>query len=227
LEGKGEFAVPTLEGKREPGVSTPEAIRGAHGKESDAISVTVGIKLRRGAAVADLIKVFETTPQTFDPGVRSNLAEVRKMSPAVDGGDQGGAGEAPTHPKSIGGSAIVPMRPGCKLMFVEEQVEEDINWDGEAMEGSNVGPEAHIGGDIDSEDEARVEFEDEEEGVQAEPEGWQMFARYYSPKAMNINVIQPHFMDVWRIRGTMTFSPLKMCEKRNRGTPSSNYDATL
>jgi hypothetical protein len=131
------------------------------------------------------------------------------MSPAVDGGDQGGAGEAPTHPKSIGGSAIVPMRSGRKLMFVEEQVEEDSNWDGEAMEGSNVGPEAHIGGDIDSEDEARVEFEDEEEGAQAEPEGWRMFARYYSPKAMNINVIQLHFMDVWRIRGTMTFSPLK------------------
>jgi hypothetical protein len=169
LEGKGEFAVPTLEGKREPGVYTPEAIRGAHGKEFDAISVTVGIKQRRGAAVADLIKVFESTPQTFDPGVRSNLAEVRKMSPVVDGGDQGGAGEAPTHPKSIGGSAIVPMRSGHKLMFVEEQVEEDSNWDGEAMEGSNVGPEAHIGGEVDSEDEARVEFEDEEEGVQDEP----------------------------------------------------------
>jgi hypothetical protein len=59
---------------------------------------------------------------------------------------------------------------------VEEQAEEDNNWDGEAMEGSNVGPEAHIGGEIDSDDEARVEFEDEEEGAQAEPEGWRMFA---------------------------------------------------
>jgi hypothetical protein len=173
-----------------------EDVRGAHDKESDGISSTAGIKRRWGAAIADLIKIFEPMPQTFDPGVRSNLAEVRKMSPAIDGGDQGGAGEAPTHPKSTDESAIVSMRPGHTLMFVEEQAEEDSNWDGEAMEGSNVGPEAHIGGEIDSHDKAHVEFKDKEEGAQAEPEGWQMFARYYSPKAMNINMIQPHFMDV-------------------------------
>jgi hypothetical protein len=181
MEVMQESAAPTLEGNRESGAPTPEAVRGAHGKETERISKTAGIKRRRGTAVADLIKIFEPTPQTFDPGVRSNPAEVRKMSPAIDGGDQGGAGEAPTHPKSTDGNAIVPRRPGRTLMFVEEQAEEDSNWDG---------------GEIESEDEARVEFEDEEEGVQAEPEGWRMFARYYSPKAMNINVIQPHFMDV-------------------------------
>jgi hypothetical protein len=81
-------------------------------------------------------------------------------------------------------------------MFVEEQATEDSNWDGEATEGSNVGPEAYVGGEIESDDEAHVELEYEEEGAQPEPEGWRLFARYYSVKPVNFNVIQPHFMDV-------------------------------
>jgi hypothetical protein len=146
--------------------------------------------------VSDLIKLFDPSPQDFDPEANSVRDPLCKMPSAVDGGDHGGAGEAPTHPKSMNGGAIVPARQGKTLMFVEEQATEDSNWDGEAMEGSNVGPEAYVGGEIESDDEAYVELEDEEEGVQPDPECWRLFARYYSVKPVNFNVIQPHFMDV-------------------------------
>lgn len=44
----------------------------------------------------------------FEPaGSSQNQAQLPSMSSAGDGGDQGGTGEGPTHPKSSGSGAIV------------------------------------------------------------------------------------------------------------------------
>jgi hypothetical protein len=84
-----------------------------------------------------------------------------------------------------------------------------INWEGEASGVKNAGPEERLSGMEDLGDEFCMEEEEEEEEPPAKPTIWRMVVRYYSLKAVNYNLIHTHFSEVWRIRGKMSFKPLK------------------
>jgi hypothetical protein len=85
----------------------------------------------------------------------------------------------------------------------------DNNWEGVSADEKNVEPEARISGVVDLDDEFCMEEEPDEEVPPATPKVWRMLARYYTLKAANFFLIHKHFSEVWRIRGKMTFKPLK------------------
>jgi hypothetical protein len=107
------------------------------------------------------------------------------------------------------GSRIALGQADRPLAIVVAEENRDSNWSGAAAEEGNIGPEAQIGGEGVLEDEFCMEEEEEAEPEPARPKVWRMFARYYSMKAVNIDTIHTHFLEVWRIRAKMTFTPLK------------------
>jgi hypothetical protein len=131
------------------------------------------------------------------------------MSLLGGGGDHGGTGEVPTHPKPPAGDKIVLAGMERCLAIMGREEDLDNNWDGAPTEGKNAGPEARLAGGIDLEDEFCMEEEAEVDVPPARPKVWRMLARYYSLKPANFNLIHTHFSEVWRIRGKMIFKPLK------------------
>lgn len=95
----------------------------------------------------------------FDPEATSAAtARSPSMSSAGDGGEKGGADEAPTHPKSFGGDAMVPARGSGGQIEPAEEFDHTSNWDERESVGLD-GPEVSIGGEVNLDDDVVVEEE--------------------------------------------------------------------
>ncbi|CAM0905055.1 unnamed protein product [Alopecurus aequalis] len=121
------------------------------------------------------------------------------MSLVSGGGEYGGAGEASTHTKPPARNAIVLARKERQVVIEEVPEEDDSNWDRAEEDGTNVGPEVRITGEVDLDDDICVDEPDEEEGtpVAGEIKVWRLLARYYSIKTVLDSIqIWVRFYDV-------------------------------
>jgi hypothetical protein len=87
-------------------------VRPPFGWGSNEVPARGGIK---GDLVAKKIqyekkKTYENPLCGHDPGVDPSFARFRVMDPARNGGNQGGSGEAPTHPMFLVGTTYVSLR---------------------------------------------------------------------------------------------------------------------
>jgi hypothetical protein len=124
------------------------------------------------------------------------------------GGEQGGAVEAPAHPKLlVGGAAGLSHGQGRRETRNQDH-REFSNWQGADEEGLE-GLEGFLEGEIDMEDDDPIELEPVEEEVQPAAVGrWQMMARYINLKKPDIDDMSTHFSDVWRLRTGVNFALL-------------------
>ncbi|KAM0902344.1 hypothetical protein ACQ4PT_019381 [Festuca glaucescens] len=183
--------------------------RVAHEGESDRIRKGADKKLPRGRRVSHLIQVFDKQTTIYDPGANPHPFPAQTMALIGGGGDYGGTAEDPTHPKPSTRATTVLDNAERRLAIMEATIGTENNWDGEASGEKNAGPEARLSGMADLGDEFCMEEEEEEEELPAKPKLCRMVARYYSLKTANYNLIHKHFSEVWRIRGKMSFKPLK------------------
>ncbi|KAE8809896.1 hypothetical protein D1007_13494 [Hordeum vulgare] len=109
---------------------------------------------------------------------------------AGGGGDHGGTGEVPTHPKPPREGAIVTSGARRTHDLGQRKVEEENNnWDARRAGGGLTGPaEAHLGGEVIMDDVAfvAVDFEDEEEEV-AETERWKLLGQPRACRGMSFS----------------------------------------
>jgi hypothetical protein len=97
-----------------------------------------------------------------DPGRNQFQSRSRLMASVSNKGDQGGADEAPTHPKLLaGGLAVYARRRGRSATAVCEAPESG-NWQVAARDGLESLDEL-LEGEVDMEDDDVIEFEPEEE----------------------------------------------------------------
>ncbi|KAM0925681.1 hypothetical protein ACQ4PT_004036 [Festuca glaucescens] len=195
------------------GSSTSSAGRspccGRHEGALDQIGKEAYKSLGRGERVSNLIKIFDNQTTIYDLGADPTSVPAQAMALIGGGGDYGGTGEDPAHPKPLMGVEAVHAREERYLATMGADEAIDSNWDGATTAGKNVGPEARIFDMEDLEDEFCMEEEEEEAAPPAAPVVWRMMARYYLLKAANFTLIHKHFSEVWRIRGKMIFKPLK------------------
>jgi hypothetical protein len=129
------------------------------------------------------------------------------------GGDQGGFAKKPTHPKLLGGSLLMA-RPQLRAILDKDMGPmDDGNWDDsmeeEDMPGFQSGPEAHIGGVVDMEDDVYLEFDEEEEAqvTPKEPNMWKLLARYAANFKPNTHSMFRKFSEeVWQLRTSIRYS---------------------
>ncbi|KAK1626172.1 hypothetical protein QYE76_000487 [Lolium multiflorum] len=183
--------------------------RGRQEGDPDWFEKGRGIKQNGGGRVSKLIQIFGNQSATYDPGAQMSSVPANKMVLTGGGGDQGGTGEGPTHPKPAVGTVAALGQPDARLAIMCADEALEGNWDGEQAEGKNAGPEARLAGDTTVDDEFCMEEDDDEETPVVAPTMWRMLARYYSIKAANYTLIHKHFTEVWRVRGKMIFKPLK------------------
>ncbi|KAM0857600.1 hypothetical protein ACQ4PT_048371 [Festuca glaucescens] len=150
--------------------------------------------------------IFFTNP-LFDPG--SESAPVSTMASARGGGEQGGSGEDPTHPKPFSGRAL--LLEGNPVGSADRYVVEEIsssNWHPPAMEGLGGDEEDLLVGEVDMEDDAFVEEEPDEAPVPP-PVPWRLIARYVGQISPSAETLKTHFTKVWMLRKGATFAPIK------------------
>jgi hypothetical protein len=134
------------------------------------------------------------------------------MAPPSGGGDQGGLGERPAHPKPFGGVSVDLGLRRSATRDADGLLEEDGNWDdGRARDAMGLpqGPETHIGGIVDMEDDVFLEFDEEEEveKVPSEPTSWKLLARYMANFKPNTKAMFTRFTEeVWRLRSGIRYS---------------------
>ncbi|KAK1609194.1 hypothetical protein QYE76_032867 [Lolium multiflorum] len=131
------------------------------------------------------------------------------MDPACNGGDQGGADEAPTRPKLFAGDLSVPARGrGSKTVcgFVQP---EDSNWHSAVPEGL-ADVEELLEGEVDMEDEDVIELEPEEDEEPATEASrrWRLVGRYLSVRKPDFEDMTDHFNGVWHLRTGVNFAPM-------------------
>lgn len=156
-------------------------------------------------------KVFETPLFDPDPGIDQPLPRIRAMSSTGDGGDQGGTGEVPAHPKLPGGGALVLARQRRIGREGATRREAASNWHGDTQEGL-AGPEIDLEGEADMDDDAFLELDPEEEEVRAPaapPSPWCLLARYVNQRRPNTEDLTDHFHAVWQIRSGLNFAPIR------------------
>ncbi|KAM0887680.1 hypothetical protein ACQ4PT_028857 [Festuca glaucescens] len=175
-------------------------------ESSDWIGKRRDIKLPQGRRVSNLIKIFDNQSAIYNPGANFVSVSAVSMSLIGSGGDHGGTGEDPTHPKPSTGAILAVKQTEQCLAIMSAADDLESNWGGAAMKEKNSGPETMISGETNLDDEFCMEEEAEEEAPPVTPT---VLARYYLLKAANFNLIHKHFTEVWRIRGKMIFKPLK------------------
>lgn len=135
----------------------------------------------------------------------------RSQSVTGGGGDHGGTGEVPAHPKPSGGGMLVPAREAPPEFGVEEETPLAGNWDAKDSEdGLPEAVDSQLGGEVDVDDVAfvAVDFsDDEEEEVPASPL-WRLMGLYRSQKKPSAKTLSDHFEGVWRLRTEVEFKPM-------------------
>ncbi|KAM0890670.1 hypothetical protein ACQ4PT_026884 [Festuca glaucescens] len=132
------------------------------------------------------------------------------MASSNDGGDYGGSGEDPTHPKSLGRRPLLlKERPVDDDRFEVEELSSS-NWHAPKLEGLGADEEDLRGGEVDMEDDAFVDEDPEEEQEQVPaPVPWRLLARYLGPISPSAETLKNHFKKVWRLRTGVKFAPIK------------------
>lgn len=135
-------------------------------------------------------------------------------APPDGGRDYGGFGENPARPKPNGGGPTVPLLHWKAELSQEHPEGSDGNWndggDAEEEPGLRQGTEKQIGGTVNMEDDVYLEFDEEEEEVQAAlsaPSSWKMLARYMTNFKPSAKSMFDYFADeVWHLRTGVKYS---------------------
>jgi hypothetical protein len=144
----------------------------------------------------------------YDPGSERNSARVQSMASAGNGGEKGGAGEAPTHPKLPVEDAAVPRRGQGSRAAIGYEIPESSNWHTEKGVGLE-GIDELLEGEVDMEDDVVVELEpEEEEPPPAAVQRWGLMGRYIRQRRPDLDDMTIHFSKVWRLRTGVNFAPL-------------------
>jgi hypothetical protein len=134
------------------------------------------------------------------------------MAPPRGWGEQGGLGERPTRPKLLGGPSAGPLPWRPALLEPRNKEVDDGNWDaGDGMDepGFRRGAELRADGTVNMDDEAYLEFEEEEEvkPVPGEQKTWDLLARYMASFKPNTTAMFNRFIDeVWHPRAGIEYS---------------------
>ncbi|KAM0888242.1 hypothetical protein ACQ4PT_028466 [Festuca glaucescens] len=137
------------------------------------------------------------------------------MAPPSSGGEQGDPGEGSTRPKLLGGGRHVELFRRREEPYGDEFEASDGNWDdrrtAEEETGLHAGPETHIGGDIDMEDDVYLELDEEEVPEVAAPRTvWKLLGRYmaqFKPSARDMFVYFDK--EVWHLRIGIKYTELQ------------------
>ncbi|KAM0905927.1 hypothetical protein ACQ4PT_016955 [Festuca glaucescens] len=211
IHGNREFE--SREESRLVSARSPEAIRTIYSDREEARSNLeghirdgqTGVRFQPSAVIVNPLFAH-------DPGPNRNLAHVYSMASAGNGGEKGGAGEAPTHPK-LPAEDVIALRRGqatgaASRAVTKYEVQENSNWHTERGEGRD-GLYGLLEGEVDMEDDEIVELEPEEDEPPPEALGrWILLGRYIRQKRPDIEDMTVHFNKVWRLRTGINFSPL-------------------
>ncbi|KAM0855584.1 hypothetical protein ACQ4PT_049695 [Festuca glaucescens] len=137
------------------------------------------------------------------------------MVPPSSGGEQGDPGEGSTRPKLLGGGRHVELFRRREEPYGDEFEASDGNWDdrrtAEEETGLRAGPETHIGGDVDMEDDVYLELDEEEVPEVAAPRTvWKLLGRYmaqFKPSARDMFVYFDK--EVWHLHTGIKYTELQ------------------
>ncbi|KAM0926168.1 hypothetical protein ACQ4PT_003739 [Festuca glaucescens] len=193
---------------RSPGGVRPDLVVDGKGKVKD--KGTRGTREISGShAIPRSSKIFDNPIFAYDPGSDRSSARDRSMDLVGNGGDQGGAGEAPTHPKLLTRTAFAsaPGQGNIPTMGVDPP--EIGNWQSAAAEGLDD-LDGILEGEVDMEDDEVLELEEEDEELPPEiQQRWRLLGRYVSQRKPDIDDMTTHFNSkVWRLRMGVNFAPL-------------------
>jgi hypothetical protein len=187
---------------------SPEDLRQGFNEESRRRS-DHGLLIEGNLADRAVSSSFIVKPLFDADPVRDRIPTLNSMmSSNGNGGDQGGAVEAPAHPKLLVGGAAGSSHDQGRRETWNQDHRDFSNWQGAVEEGLE-GLEGFLEGEIDMEDDDPIELKPVEEEVQPAAVGrWQMMARYINLKEPNIDDMSTHFSDVWCLRIGVNFAPL-------------------
>ncbi|KAI5014013.1 hypothetical protein ZWY2020_055403 [Hordeum vulgare] len=173
-------------------------------KESEEGELLVNVPARRKIPIQIEPCEFRLLGNNYTP---DSQARSPSMSSTGDGGEKGGAGEAPTHPKSPGTDEMVPKRDRRDQIALLEEIDNTSNWDERASMGLD-GPDVRVDGVVDFDDDVVAEEEPEaEEG--AAPPRWRLLGRYVSLGRPNVDDMTEHFSKVWKVRTGLNIARIK------------------
>ncbi|KAM0905275.1 hypothetical protein ACQ4PT_017462 [Festuca glaucescens] len=137
------------------------------------------------------------------------------MALPSSGGDKGEPGEGSTRPKLFGGGCHVELFCRREVPYGDESEASDGNWDdrqtAEEETGLRAGPETHIGGDVDMNDNAYLELDEEEEPAVAAPRTvWKLLGRYMSQFKPSARDMFVYFdKEVWHLSTGIKYTELQ------------------
>ncbi|KAM0877876.1 hypothetical protein ACQ4PT_035180 [Festuca glaucescens] len=196
--------------------TTPQSCEGKSpgkirsGKPADlkaSLIQEVNIKAERHRANPNPFVAVNNPLFVYDPGLDRDPVHARPMASASNGGDHGGADEAPTRPKLLARDLVEQVHRQRRVREMSDEPE-NSNWHGAAQEGL-ADLDEMLQGEVDMEDDDVVELEPEEEEPPPEvAQRWRLVGRYVCQRKPDLDDMTDHFNDVWHLRMGVNLAPM-------------------
>ncbi|KAM0915939.1 hypothetical protein ACQ4PT_010507 [Festuca glaucescens] len=151
--------------------------------------------------------IFDNPIFACDPGSDQSLACDRPMDLVGNGGNQGGAAEAPTRPKLLVGASSGSAHGQSRVPEFGLEAPEFGNWHAAKKDGLRD-LDGIVEGEVDMEDDDVLVLDEEEEELPLEiQQRWRLLGRYISQRKPGIDDMTTHFnAKVWKQRSGVNFA---------------------
>ncbi|KAM0927972.1 hypothetical protein ACQ4PT_002186 [Festuca glaucescens] len=153
--------------------------------------------------------IFDNPIFAYDPGSDQSLACDRPMDLVGNGGNQGGAAEAPTRPKFLVGASSGSAHGQSSVPEFGLEAPEFGNWHAAKKDGLRD-LDGIVEGEVDMEDDDVLVLDEEEEELPPEiQQRWRLLGTYILQRKPDIDDMTTHFnAKVWRLRYGVNFAPI-------------------